>query len=168
MGSYNPKRCEALRRALNVSTIELATDIYVLYTRRHPERNLDGTDAFVETGAIRSVIEDFEKSVNVCDIYEVMTRIANHEYEVLDNIVPVLFDIRRKKVKEYGEWYADFVLMSYKLNMVHLNEYDAKKQKDSYESLRSWLKHNDLKPWERVIHDALGGMSLFSGGDEDA
>lgn len=162
MGLYNQKQCTALRKALNVSTASLASDIYSLYTKQHPEEPLSDTDAFVETGYIRSVIDDFEKAYTLGGIQAVKERGTNKRYSVLDNIVPVLFDIRRKKIKEYGDWYYEFTLMAYRMEMVHANEYDAKKQKDMYEKLRTWVKANELKPWERIVHDALGDISLFS------
>lgn len=170
MGLYNQKQCTALRKAINVSTTELANYIYTLYTKQHPEKLLTDIDAFVETGYIRSVIEDFEKAYTLGGIQAVKERKTNETYNVLDNIVPALFDIRRKKIKEYGDWYYEFTMMAYRMEMVHANEYDAEKQRDMYEKLRSWLSTNELKPWKRIVHDALGDMSLFDngGGDEDA
>lgn len=165
MGLYNQKQCTALRKALNVSTTRLASDIYSLYIKQHPEEALSDIDVFVETGYIRSVIDDFEKAYTLGGIQEVKERKTNEMYKVLDNIVPVLFDIRRKKIKEYGDWYYEFTLMAYRMEMVHANEYDAEKQRDMYEKLRSWLKANELKPWERIVHDALGDISLFSSDD---
>lgn len=162
MGLYNQKQCTALRKALNVSTTSLAGDIYSLYMKQHPEEALSDIDAFVETGYIRSIIDDFEKAYTLGGIQEVKERRTNKKYSVLDNIVPVLFDIRRKKIEEFGDWYYNFTLMAYRMEMVHANEHDAKNQKDMYERLRAWVNANELKPWDRIVHDALGDISLFS------
>lgn len=170
MDKMKPKRCKALRMALNVTQEQLASDIFTRYTMQNPTWCVGNTICvYAEIGFICSVIDIFENATTPHEVYDAMTMIANAQYNVIDNIIPVLFDIRRKKVKEYGDWYKDLVIFSYKVNLVHLNEYDGEFQKKSYENLRSWLHYNsELTPYKRIIHSPLGDMNLYSGGDNSA